>query len=314
MASGETALRDIPPREIQPNPENPRLIFRESEMNQLLDSINEVGIKVPLAVFRKGGEYVLLDGERRWRCATKLSLKTVPVLVQPEPSRLENLLTMFNIHNVRSDWDLMPMALKFRDIREMLEENAEDARPRALSGLTGVPLPTVRRALELLDLPQRYQDLLLAEAEKPQEQQKIKADVFVEVNKSKRVLQHYVPEVFDEVSEGEYVDAMVDKYRDGVVNNVVRFRDVSKIGRIERTGGDPQKVVPTLVRLVKEPDFKIETAYQRTVESAYAARDASSRTGALMERLEGLEPDLLPDDLREELRSLRNEIDRLLGA
>lgn len=314
MASGATSLRDVAPRDIQPNPENPRLIFRESEMNQLLDSINEVGIKVPLAVFKKGGDYVLLDGERRWRCAKKLNLKTVPVLVQPEPSRLENLLTMFNIHNVRSDWDLMPMALKFKDIREMLENEGEDSRPRALAGLTGVPLPTVRRALELLDLPQRYQDLLLKEAEKPQEQQKIKADVFVEVNKSKRVLQRYVPEVFEEVSEADYVDAMVDKYRDGVVNNVVRFRDVSKIGRVERTGGDPQKVVPTLVRLVKEPDYKIETAYQRTVESAYAVRDASSRAGALMERLEELDPERLSDDLREELRLLRDEIDRLLGA
>jgi ParB family chromosome partitioning protein len=314
MASDQTALRDIAPGEIDPNPENPRLIFRESEMNQLLDSINEVGIKVPLSVFKTNGRYVLLDGERRWRCAMKLNLSTVPVLVQPEPSRLENLLTMFNIHNVRSDWDLMPMALKLRDIRQMLNDGGEDARPRALAGLTGVPLPTVRRALELLDLPQRYQDLLLKEAEKPQEQQKIKADVFVEVNKSKRVLQRYVPEVFDEVSETAYVDAMIDKYRDGVVNNVVRFRDVSKIGRVERTGGDPQKVVPTLVRLVKEPTFKIEQAYHQTVESAYAVRDASSRSAALLERLRELEPDRLPADLREELNSLRDEIDRLLGT
>lgn len=314
MPSSETALRDIAPGAIQPNPENPRLIFRESEMNQLLDSINEVGIKVPLSVFKQGRHYVLLDGERRWRCAMKLNLKTVPVLVQPKPSRLENLLTMFNIHNVRSDWDLMPMALKMKDIQEMLESSGEDARPRALAGLTGVPLPTVRRALELLDLPQRYQDLLLKEAEKPQEQQKIKADVFVEVNKSKRVLKRYVPEVFNEVSETAYVDAMVDKYRDGVVNNVVRFRDVSKIGRIERTGGDSQRVVPTLVRLVKEPKYKIEQAYEQTVESAYAVRDASSRTAALLERLQELDPGRLPDELREELNSLRDEIDRLLGA
>jgi ParB-like chromosome segregation protein Spo0J len=45
------ALQEISPDRINPNPQNPRLIFREDEMNQLLESIQEVGIKVPLSVF-----------------------------------------------------------------------------------------------------------------------------------------------------------------------------------------------------------------------------------------------------------------------
>jgi ParB family transcriptional regulator, chromosome partitioning protein len=313
MADSTTSLREVPPDYISPNPDNPRLIFRESEMNQLLDSISEVGIKVPLSVFGKGRSYILLDGERRWRCARKLNLSAVPVLVQPKPTRLENLLTMFNIHNVRTDWDLMPMALKLADVQAMLEEEGQPTRPKDLSGLTGVPLPTVRRALELLDLPKRYQDLLLKEAEKPKEQQEITADVFVEVNKSKRVLKRYVPEVFEDVSETAYVDAMVDKYRDGVVKNVVRYRDVSKIGRVERTGGDPQKVVPTLVRLVKDKKYTIEDAYEGTVQTAYTVRDASSRTESLRELLEAMRPSRLPKSLRKELIKLREEINRLLG-
>ena len=207
-------------------------------MNQLLDSIREVGIQVPLSVFAKGKRFVLLDGERRWRCSKKLNLQVVPVLVQPEPTALENLLTMFNIHNVRSDWDLMPMALKLADVRDMLVAEGQTATPKTLSGLTGVSLPTVRRAFDLLELPQHYQDLLLREAEKPRDKQKITADVFVEINKSKRVIEQYQPAVFDEVSDTQFVDAMVDKYQSGVVNNVVRFRDISKIARAERAGGD----------------------------------------------------------------------------
>lgn len=78
--------------------------------------------------------------------------------------------------------------------------------------MTGVTLPTVRRALDLLELPQHYQDILLTEAEKPRDQQKITADVFVEVNKSKRVIRSYQPEVFDHVTDEQFVDAMVDKY------------------------------------------------------------------------------------------------------
>ena len=73
-------LNNVDPDLIDKNPVNPRLIFREAEMNQLLESIHEVGIQVPLSVFERDNRFVLLDGERRWRCARKLNLATVPVL------------------------------------------------------------------------------------------------------------------------------------------------------------------------------------------------------------------------------------------
>jgi ParB/RepB/Spo0J family partition protein len=308
-----TTLDHIDPDLIDKNPVNPRLIFREAEMNQLLDSIREVGIQVPLAVYAAGKRYVLLDGERRWRCSKKLNLKTAPVLIQPEPSPLENLLTMFNIHNVRTDWDLMPMALKLKDVQQLLGEAGQSATPKALSAVTGVSLPTVRRALELLDLPKRYQNLLLEEGKKPRDQQKITADVFVEVNKSKRVIEQYQPEVFESVSEEQFVDGMVDKYREGVVNNVVRFRDISKIARVERTEGDPAIAAPALIRLVRDKSYKIETAYEDTVQSAYVVRDVGSRITALASRLAELDRSQpLPQAVVDDLRGLRATIDELL--
>src|ERR1700757_2600353 len=94
-----TPLQEISPDQIRANPDNPRLIFREEEMTQLMESIREVGIKVPVSVFPKAQHFVLIDGERRWRCAKRLNLEAVPAIVQEQPSPLENLLMMFNIHN-----------------------------------------------------------------------------------------------------------------------------------------------------------------------------------------------------------------------
>src|SRR5712691_8007995 len=153
MAKASATLQEISPDRIRKNPDNPRLVFREDEMNELLESIKEVGIKVPVSLFQDGHHYVLIDGERRWRCSKRLNLPSMPAIVQPKPTRLENLLMMFNIHNVRVDWDPMPMALKLGEIRRMLEKEGKDTSPKALAAITGVRLPSVRRALELLDLP-----------------------------------------------------------------------------------------------------------------------------------------------------------------
>ena len=158
MAVHETELEYIAPRNIIPNPDNPRMVFRESEMRELLESIREVGIKVPISAYRDKRKCVIIDGERRWRCARKLNLKTIPALIQPKPSKLENLLMMFNIHNVRVQWDLLPMAFKLKEVKGMLESEGEQADARHLAGVTGLSTATVKRAFELLELPQGDQE------------------------------------------------------------------------------------------------------------------------------------------------------------
>ena len=89
--------KSLRPGLIERNPENPRLIFRQDEMDNLMLSIDRHGIQVPLTVYRDDDVYRLIDGERRWRCAKKLNLRTVPVLVQEMPTELENLLLMYNV-------------------------------------------------------------------------------------------------------------------------------------------------------------------------------------------------------------------------
>lgn len=103
-------LREIPPDKIKRNPENPRLFFRDEEMDTLTASIKRYGIQVPITVYADGSDFILIDGERRWRCARKLNLPRIPALVQEKPTRLENLLLMFNIHALREQWDYLTIA------------------------------------------------------------------------------------------------------------------------------------------------------------------------------------------------------------
>ncbi len=313
MVKTVTPLQEISPDSIKQNKDNPRLIFKEDEMTQLLESIKEVGIKVPLSVYADGTKYILIDGERRWRCAKKLNLKTVPSIIQPKPTPLENLLMMFNIHNVRVDWELMPMALKLGQIRDMLEKDGKAATPKSLSAITGVKLPTVRRALDLLDLPKKYQAMLLKEAAKPRHEQRMTADVFIEVYKSLHVVERHNPDVFKKVTKAEYVDSMVQKYVHKVIDSVVGYREVSKIARAELAGVSKEAATPSIVKLVRDRNYSIKQAFADTVQVAYEKRDLLSKIKSITEKLAEYKPEVSSDaEIRSALDQLRSEINRLL--
>ncbi len=126
-------LREISPDKIHRNPDNPRLFFRPEEMDTLMGSIRRYGIQVPLTVYEEEDEFVLIDGERRWRCARKLNLKRVPALVQPKPSPLNNLLLMFNIHALREQWDYLTIANKLPTVISLYKKDNNGEEPNETS-------------------------------------------------------------------------------------------------------------------------------------------------------------------------------------
>ena len=175
-------LRQISPQQITRNPDKPRLIFRQQEMESLLVSIDKLGIQVPLSVFVEDDGYRLIDGERRWRCALKLNLPTVPALIQEKPSPLENLLLMYNIHALREQWDYYTIASKLTRVIELFdEEQGYEPNEIELSEATGLSRGQIRRCRLLLDLPDRFKEMLLTELELPKTQQKLSEDFFIEM-------------------------------------------------------------------------------------------------------------------------------------
>ena len=156
-----------------------------------------------------------------WRCSKKLNLKKVPVIIQPKPTPLENLLMMFNIHNVRVQWDLMPTAIKLGELKNMLEKEGEKSTNNILATVTGLSPSTITRCMDLLDLPKKYQRMLIEEAETPKSKQVIKPDLFFEIIKSEKAIQRYVPEVLKDTKKNFYLNKMMKKYQNGVINNKI---------------------------------------------------------------------------------------------
>ena len=106
--------------DITRNEDNPRLNF--DDLDDIKNSIKEIGIIVPLIGYydQNKKKYILLDGERRWRSVGLLKKEgidvDIPINIISKPTRLQNILEMFNIHNVRKDWGSMEIAWKLQDV------------------------------------------------------------------------------------------------------------------------------------------------------------------------------------------------------
>jgi ParB/RepB/Spo0J family partition protein len=273
----------ISPKRLHPNPENPRLVFREGDLLELEESIAEQGILVPLTVFQDGRQFVLLDGERRWRCATKLGLDTVPAVIQPKPDRLQNIMMMFAIHNTRRDWDPLPTAYKLQELeKEFSERHDRIPTEKELAGLASITRGEVRRLRNLLSLPEKYRKQLLRELEKPQSEQVLTVDHVLEATRGAAALRKR--EVIDSKDEDRLRQAIIDKFRTKVIDNTVAPRQLARIARgVEREEVSLPTARRVTRRLIEEPNYSINDAFTGSVEQA----DFEHGTEQLADRLIG---------------------------
>ena len=314
------SLREIAPEKIKRNQDNPRIFFRDEEMDTLTASIKRYGIQVPITVYKEGSHYVLLDGERRWRCARKLNLPTIPALVAPKPTRLRNLLLMFNIHALREQWDYLTIARKLPDVISLFEKDNKGRRPTEieLSELTGLTRGQIRRCRYLLDLPVKYREMLEKELALPKQLQKLSEDFFIEMERALKTVAHRVPDAIPNLDKAR--DALIGKFKNDVIGNITDFRMLSKIATsINNIGVKEAKARETL-KDIFDPKNKtsIEEVYAEHFEMRYDERKVLLSVDSIYEYLETTiseETEFdLSTDLVKKLTRLKQLIDRILRS
>lgn len=277
------ALKQISPDNIQSNRDNPRLYFRPEEMEELEVSIQKIGIQVPVSVYEdSNGKYVLIDGERRTRCARKLNLDTIPALVQKQPSPLQNLLLMSSIHALREQWDYLTIALNLEKIIKLYEkEYGEKPSEITLSKETGLGRGQIRRCMLLLNIPSRYRDELKEELKKKKSDQIITEDFFLEMEGALRAVNRRFPEHAESVDEIR--DTLIKKRRDGIIGAVTDFRKLTKIATSPDNVGIRKSTIKKALDKVFSPTNRatIEDIYNDTVQFAYAEKRIGGQVSAV---------------------------------
>lgn len=212
-------VKSLSTEKLKANPHNPRMLFDREDLHVLRESISRVGILVPLTVYREksSGDYIILDGQRRWMCAQQVELKTIPVNEVAEPTLVQNIVTMFQIHKLRKDWELMPTALKL----ELLMRELGEKKEKRLAELTGLDEAVVVRCKKLLSYNKRYQDTMLdANPDK-----RVKADFFIElypVRNDREVRK------FSWFDKDQFTDDMLRKVEEKGIKSVTDFRIVKQ--------------------------------------------------------------------------------------
>ena len=145
-------MAEIAIDEIVPNPTQPRTQFDEEALDELADSIRQLGVIQPVTV-RKGtdGKYILISGERRWRAAQRADLKSLPAYIREVDD--ENLHAMALVENIqRQDLNAIEIAL---GMQRLIDEChlTQDAR----SERVGKKRSSVANYLRLLKLPDEVQ-------------------------------------------------------------------------------------------------------------------------------------------------------------
>ena len=299
----QSELKHIFVDRIHRNPDNPRLVFRPSDLDDLLLSISRYGVQVPISVYREGRTYVLIDGERRWRCCLKLNKRTIPALLQDKPDPLTNLLLMFNIHALREQWDLLTIALKLPKIIDLLEQqNGSPPTERELSEHTGLRRGVIRRCRLLMDLPDEYKQEILKELKKPKADQLLTEDFFIEMERALKTVENAMPDVIPKKDDVRQV--LIQKFKDKVIDNRVHFRQIAKIARADNVEADRAAAERALHRLFEKNKYSIERAYQDSVSEAYSERDLLTRVNSLIDQLEDYDVEALDDEVRGALREL----------
>lgn len=144
---------EVSPGDISPNPRQPRTVFDDEAMAELVHSIREIGLLQPVVVRRSSGAtpFELVAGERRWRACQAAGLETMPVIVRPttDDALLRDAL-LENLH--RAQLNPLEEAAAYQQLLADFGGTQEELATRL-----GRSRPQIANTLRLLKLPPAVQ-------------------------------------------------------------------------------------------------------------------------------------------------------------
>jgi ParB family transcriptional regulator, chromosome partitioning protein len=241
--SNDTSKDDIEISMIEANPWQPRTTFDEESLNDLAQSIKEVGIIQPLTLRRiSDNRYQIIAGERRFRASKIAGLTKVPAFIRESDD--SNMLELALIENIqREDLDAIEVAVSYQRLIDECNLTQEE-----LSDRVGKKRSTVSNYLRLLKLP-----AIIQKAIREREISMGHARAIINVNDSETQIM-----LFRQIVKYEFSVRKIEE----IVRKITSEEETKEVKPAEKTPKFPQEYEELKKHLSKhfftDVDFKID--------------------------------------------------------
>jgi len=221
---------------IHPNRLNPRLEINVMALNELADSIKQVGIIEPLIIRPKDGEYEVVVGERRYRAAQQAGLSKIPAIIRDYGD--DEVIELNLIENIQRE-DLS--AVEKGSICERLLDKYPEKYPttHSLAQKLGVHETTVKTWISVvLEVPKEIQRLIVpVERPKPVPKGKITYDAALQISR--------------QIQEPERQMEIAQKLSEEPVSTYLARRIIREVAK------EPERPVEEIVQKVIEEPYEL---------------------------------------------------------
>lgn len=149
---GSSTINEVPISQIDANPNQPRREFDQAALEELANSIRQLGIVQPITLRQmEDGRYQIIAGERRWRASQLAGLTAIPAYIRTIKD--ENVMEMALVENIqREDLNAIEIALAYEHLLDKSGMTQEKVSERV-----GKSRAAIANYLRLLKLPAQVQ-------------------------------------------------------------------------------------------------------------------------------------------------------------
>ncbi len=149
---GSSTINEVPIEQIEANPNQPRRDFDETALQELANSIAEIGIIQPITLHQVSEQkYMIIAGERRWRASQLAGLKSIPAYIRTLNDA--SMMEMALVENIqREDLNVIEVALAYQQLME-----TDGMTQEKVSQRVGKSRTAIANTLRLLRLPAQVQ-------------------------------------------------------------------------------------------------------------------------------------------------------------
>ncbi|MGD0424075.1 MAG: ParB/RepB/Spo0J family partition protein [Candidatus Bathyarchaeia archaeon] len=301
--------------DIDFNNDNPREERGKLEVEDLKESIREIGVLVPIVVFRKSGttRYLLLEGERRLRACQQLYEETkdsrfaiIPAnILDAPPNKLAVLVSMFHMHSNRKKWRKNAEAEALASIKELDPKGTSNTSK--IVDLTGLKPITVEEELTYLRFPKDLRDLVRTD--------QIGQYNLILLGRNLKALQTSLPGSFEKHDWNTTARALIEKVLSGTIIRARDFNVLTGLAKECIRNENEQVFIHAFDRLVKDPEFSLEDM-QNLVERETRQKDPNLFKSFCEEFLSTLREYVKPRkfNVENEIHKVLKEIEGLIDS